>query len=73
MDGDKACIDCSAAAVVRLQSDMHPTRIVKSADGSLTHAEIGLNGWPGHYRYVRMTVIDKDGRFAWTNPIWLDD
>ncbi len=73
VDGDKACIDCSPAAAVRLQSDMHPTRIVTSSDGSMTHAEIGLNGWPGHYRYVRMTVIDKDGKFAWTNPIWLED
>ncbi|MBR4897086.1 MAG: phosphotransferase, partial [Clostridia bacterium] len=73
VDGDKAYIDCSAAAAIRIQSDMHPTRIVTSADGSMTHAEFGLNSWPGSYRYVRMTVIDKDGKFAWTNPIWLDE
>ncbi|MBQ8401023.1 MAG: PHP domain-containing protein, partial [Clostridia bacterium] len=73
VDGDKAYIDCSEAAVIRLQSDMHPTRMVKSADGKMTHAEISLTGWPGAYRYVRMTVIDKDGKYAWTNPIWLED
>ena len=73
VDGDKAYIDCSEAAVIRLQSDMHPTKLVKSADGKMTHAEISLTGWPGAYRYVRMTVIDKDGKYAWTNPIWLDE
>ena len=73
MDGGKAVIDCSPVSAVRLQSDMHPTRIVTSADGSLTHAEFSMNGWPGDYRYVRMTVIDRDGKFAWTNPIWLED
>jgi len=66
-------IDCSEAAVIRLQSDKHPSRVVRSADGKMTHAEISLTNWPWKYRYIRMTVIDKNGKFAWTNPIWLDE
>ena len=73
VDGDTAYIDCSAACAIRLHSDMHPTKVVSSADGTLTHAEFPLTGWAGKYRYVRGTVIGRDGKSAWTNPIWLDD
>ena len=24
------------------------------------------------YKYIRATVIDKDGKYAWTNPIFMD-
>ena len=73
VDGDKVCVDCSAASAVRLQSDMHPTRVVRSENGTMTHAEFSLSVWPWQYRYIRATVIDKDGKFAWTNPIWLEE
>ena len=73
VEDDKIVVECSPAAQIRFQSDMHPTRILRSEDGSLTRAEIGLdNYWPGRYKYIRATVIDKDGRYAWTNPIFLD-
>lgn len=72
VDGNKAYIDCSEAAAIRLQSDMHPT-VVKTEDGRMTHAEFDLNNWAGEYQYIRMTVIDKNGKLAWTNPIWLDE
>ncbi len=72
VDGDTAYIDCSEVEVVRLESDMHPTVMKKSADG-MTHAEISMKSWAGPYRYVRMTIIDKNGKYAWTNPIWLED
>lgn len=63
-----AYIDCSDAVAIRLHSDRHPTRVVRSADGTLTHAEFNVSD----YTYVRITVIGKDGKFAWTNPIFLD-
>ena len=72
VDGDTAYIDCSEVEVVRLESDMHPTVLKKSADG-MTHAEISMKSWAGPYSYVRMTIIDKNGKYAWTNPIWLED
>lgn len=69
----KAVIECSPAAQIRFHSDKHPTRIEKSVDGTLTHVEMDLNNyWAGGYKYIRVTVIDKNGKFAWTNPIFLD-
>ena len=64
----KAVVECSPACKVRFHCDKHPTRISRSDDGTLTHAELGVNG----YKYIRAVVIDKDGKFAWTNPIYLD-
>lgn len=74
VDGDTAYVDCSPASVVRLHGGMHPTRLEISRDGSLTHAEfkIGSENWQGEYKYIRATVIDKDGKHAWTNPIFFD-
>lgn len=66
-------LECSPVTRIRVQSDMHPTRILHSADGTLTRCEIGLdNHWTGGYKYIRATVTDKDGKHAWTNPIFLD-
>ena len=64
----KAVVICSDASKVRLQADKHPTRIVRSADGTLTRAEFNIGTG---YSYIRATVIDKNGNFAWTNPIFL--
>lgn len=36
---------------------------------SVTHAEYKLNG---HETYVRVEAVDKHGRTAWTNPIYLE-
>ena len=74
VEDDKAIVECSAAATVRLQSDMHPNLCVRSADGTLTRAEFSLLNKKGepYYDYVRATVIDRDGKKAWTNPIFLN-
>ncbi len=68
-DEGVAVVECSAACKIRLHSDMHPTRIVRSADGTLTRAEFNIGEG---YDYIRAVVIDKDGKYAWTNPIFLD-
>ncbi len=72
VDGNVAYVDCSPVKKIRLHSDMHPTKLVKDDSGNLTHAEFALDVWPGLYDYVRATVIDADGKYAWTNPIFLD-
>lgn len=73
IEDGKAVIECSPAAKIRFHSDMHSTKITRSEDGSLTRAELDLNGgWEGSYDYIRATVIDHDGRYAWTNPIFID-
>ncbi len=63
----KVVVECSDAAKIRLHCDKHPTRIVRSAEGNLTRAEFKIDT----YAYVRVTVIDKHGKYAWTNPIFL--
>ena len=75
VEGTKAFVECSDAVKIRFHSDMHPTRIVRAADGeTITRAEFEMSGlWDGDYRYIRAVVIDKDGKYAWTNPIFLDE
>ncbi len=73
VDGTTAVVECSPAAKVRFHADMHPTRMVTDPQGLLTRAEFDLNRWPGEYnRYLRAVVIDNQGRYAWTNPIFFD-
>lgn len=72
VENGKAVIKCSAASRIRLHSDMHPTRMIESAEGDLTWAEFEICNRPdGPYDYVRISVVDKDGKKAWTNPIFL--
>lgn len=72
VEGDKVVIECSPVAKVRLHCDRHPTKIRRAESELLTHVEmqIGRNGvWD--YPYVRATLIDENGKYAWTNPIFL--
>ena len=74
-----ARIKCSEAVKIRLHSDRHPTQVYhtdgrldefaeRSENGELIGAAFNVKD----YSYARITVIDKEGRFAWTNPIFLD-
>ena len=73
VDDEKIYIDCSPVEKIRLHSDAHPTRIRRGSDGLITHAEFKLDSWPGPYAYVRASVVDENGKKAWTNPIFLKD
>ncbi|MBQ7821729.1 MAG: CehA/McbA family metallohydrolase [Clostridia bacterium] len=73
IEDGKAVVECSPVERIRFHSTKHITRVTRSAAGDLTRAEIGLDGgWQGPYDYIRATVIDKNGKFAWTNPIFID-
>lgn len=67
VEDKKAVVECSPAAKIRFHSDMHPTEIIVSKTASVTRAGISVDGWD----YVRVTVIDKNGKYAWSNPIFL--
>lgn len=69
VEDGKAVIECSPVAKIRLHSDKHPTKIVRYQEGLLTRAEFEIGD---RYDYVRMTIIDENGKYAWTNPIFLD-
>jgi hypothetical protein len=68
-DEGNISVDCSEAVKVRFHSDCHPTKIVRSAEG-MTHAELKID--ISQYAYIRVSVVDKDGKKAWTNPIFFD-
>ena len=73
VDGDKVVIECSEAATIVLYSDGHVPRFVRAKVGeSLTRAEFDAADKRGPYRYWRITVTDKNGKRAWTNPIFND-
>lgn len=72
VDGDKVVLECSPVARARLHSDMHPNQVRVDENGNITRAEFTLNHWAGPYDYVRASIVDKDGKQAWTNPIFLD-
>lgn len=65
-------IKCSPVKKIRLHSDGHYTMMKVADDEELTYAEFPLKcaDWIGKYAYVRISVIDKDGKYAWTNPIF---
>jgi hypothetical protein len=71
VDGDKVVLECSPVARARLHSDMHPNQVRVDENGNITRAEFTLNHWAGPYDYVRASIVDKDGKQAWTNPIFL--
>lgn len=69
----KAVVECSGAAKIRLHSDAHPTRILRDPSGKMTRGEFDLHPvspWD-NYAYIRATIIDAEGKYAWTNPIFL--
>ena len=44
------------------------TRMCSSYDETIRHGEYELKG---HETYVRVKCTDKNGKTAWSNPIWL--
>ena len=68
IEGDKVTARCSPAGVISLQGRGSRSKC-EMGDG-LETATFDLypfkNGW------FRVTVIDAGGRWAWSNPYWLD-
>lgn len=67
-DENIAHIETSECEKIIFQCDKHPSRKKTAENGSLTKAELQLKD---EYEYIRVTVVDKDGRKAWTNPIFV--
>lgn len=63
-------VKCSPAAKIRLHCDRHPTRMIRGEDMTEAKFDIQSNG-AIDYQYLRVTVIDNEDRYAWTNPIFL--
>ena len=73
VEDGKAVVECSPVAKIRFHSDAHPTEIKRAVNnGTINRAELDVENWRGGCDYVRVTIIDQDGKYAWTNPIFLD-
>lgn len=69
-EGDTVSVKCSDAKCIEFYSRGVPTRLVEAPeDGVITEGSWFV---PKRAKYVRACVIDKDGRRAWTNPIFLE-
>ena len=62
-----ACLDCSPCSSIQFLSGCQPTKVFRGE--RLTHVELEL---PWKYHYIRASVVDGQGRRAWTNPIFLN-
>ena len=69
----KCVIECSPVEKLRVHSDCHPAKVWRDPDGKLlSYAAFDIVEHGQDYGYVRMSIMDKEGRYAWTNPIFLD-
>lgn len=64
VDNGIATVKAEDCVNIRFCADKHPTRMFRDVQ----EASLDLKD---SYEYIRAVVTDKDGRQAWTNPIFL--
>jgi len=62
---------CTLPSIVRT-ANSNPEVIKTTGDGTITYAEYDLTKAKKFCTYFRVSITDKDGKKAWTNPIFLD-
>ncbi len=67
--GERLVVHCSPAERIFLTGVGSTSN--RAWGNGLTHAEFDLSNWDSHY--CRVTVRDRDGSRAWSNPIWLEE
>jgi len=67
VEDGQAVILCSPAAQIAFHSLRYPLPHSKDTSGNLTRLACSL---PKNIPYIRATVVDAQGRRAWTNPIY---
>lgn len=70
IEGNQLRLDCSPASAVFVSGRGSRSRSAVSATGDLTTCRLDVEPFAGSY--CRVTVVDKAGKRAWTNPIWLE-
>jgi len=68
IEGEKVTVHCSPASVISLQG--RGSRSKREMGDDLETAAFDL--YPFENSWFRVTVIDEEGRRAWSNPYWLD-
>ena len=69
MENGRAVVECSDVDHIRFNSGFLPTKICRGDGRAIHRAEYELKDY---FTYIRASVVDAQGRKAWTNPIWLD-
>lgn len=65
---DRVTVECSAAAAVIVQG--HGSAAKALHGESMTQAEMPLDERLNASPWLRVTVVDRAGRRAWSNPLW---
>lgn len=69
-EGDELLVECSPASGVYLQGK--GSRATQVLGHGLTR--VRLPAWKlGKHSFMRVTVVDAQGRRAWSNPFWRDE
>lgn len=68
VEGDRLSVTCSPATAVFVSG--RGARGASRRGDELTHCQFSLAPFAG--AYCRVTVVDRAGKRAWSNPIWLD-
>ncbi len=69
LEGDEVVVDCSPVSTVILQGPAHPTSAVHGKGIEGARLPLGrLKDAP----WLRLTLIDGEGKRAWSNPLWRD-
>ncbi len=66
--GDTIEVDCSAAATIIVQGQ--GTSMATLHGNSMTAVNLSLERLSGS-AWIRVTVVDRAGKRAWSNPIWM--
>jgi hypothetical protein len=70
ISSDSVVVDCSAAATIIVQGQgtsmatLHGNSITT---GTLSRERLATSQW------LRVTVVDRAGKRAWSNPVWVED
>lgn len=75
-------IDCSPAEKIKLITNCCPLPVRRASspeetikvddNGMVVHGEYDMSRFKRINKYIRAVVVDKEGKYAWTNPIFLD-
>lgn len=68
VEDGKAVLECSPCTEVNFRSGQFPCPRIVSQTGDLTRVEYSF---PEYLQYLRVTMVDAQGRRAWSNPIFL--
>ena len=70
LDGDDLVVNCSPASAVFLQGK--GSRATQVLGQGLTNVRLPAHKL-GKTSFLRVTVVDAQGRRAWSNPFWRDE